>query len=143
MAYEGYLIKIKAISGSQTADWDYTIPMGAIIYESYKATYSVLDEDAKRSGTGRLRRTTYPHKVGHCKFTFRQMNNTQLFGILEMIQLHYIKKRQKKVKASIWIPELNNYVTDYFYIPDIEFTILKTEGNKVIYSATEMELIGY
>lgn len=143
MAYQGYLVKIKAISGSSTADWDYIVPMSSIVYESYKATYSVLDEDAKRSGKGKLKRTTYPHKVAHCKFTFREMNNTQLFSILELIQLHYTKKRQKKVKASIWVPETNSYVEDYFYIPDIEFTLLRVEGNKLIYAPTEVELIGY
>lgn len=143
MAYQGYLVKIKAISGSSTADWDYIVPMSSIVYESYKATYSVLDEDAKRSGKGKLKRTTYPHKVAHCKFTFREMNNTQLFSILELIQLHYTKKRQKKVKASIWVPEINSYVEDYFYIPDIEFTLLRVEGNKLIYAPTEVELIGY
>lgn len=143
MAYEGYLVKVKGISGSSTANWDYVLPMSSIIYESYKATYSTLDEDAKRTGKGRLRRTTYPHKVAHCKFTFREMTNVQLFSILELIQLHYVKKRQKKIKASIWVPEINGYVEDYFYIPDTEYTIIREEGNKLIYAPTEFELIGY
>ena len=79
MAYEGYLIKVLGTT-------DYVIPMDKIIYESYKATYSVLDEDSKRSGTGRLKRTTYPHKVAHCKFTFRQMDNTTMYAILQALQ---------------------------------------------------------
>ena len=143
MAYEGYLIKIKAVPGSQTGDWDYVIPMSKIIYESYKCTYSVLDEDAKRNGTGTLKRTTYPHKVAHCEFTFKQMDNNEFYGIMEFIQLHYVKKRQKKVKARVWVPELNNYVEDSFYLPDIEVTILRQEENKLIYGQTKMELIGY
>lgn len=142
MAYEGYLMKIKGLStGSATSD--YVIPMNAIVWESYKATYSVLDEDAKRNGNGSLKRKTYPHKVGHCKFTLRQMDNTAMTSILSAIQARYVKERQKKVRARIWIPELNVYLEDYFYIPDIEFTILKSEGDKLIYSATEVELIGY
>ena len=139
MAYEGYLMKIKGI-GSGT---DYTIPMDKIVFESYKATYSVLDEDAKRNGNGSLKRKTYPHKVGHCKFTFRQMDNDTMHTILQAIQARYVKERQKKVKARIWIPELDLYLEDYFYIPDIEFTIIRSEGAKLIYSQTEIELIGY
>ena len=148
MAYNGYLVKIKAIAGSELADWDYTIPMAKIIFESYQATYSTLDGDSKRNGKGRLRRTTYPHKVAHCKLTLRQMNSTELSQILEFIRLHYVKKRQKKVKASIWVPEINDYVEDYFYFPDLNFTVLREEtakngSKRLIYSATELELIGY
>lgn len=144
MAYQGYLVKIKAISGSELADYDYVIPMSAIEFSSYKATYSTLDEDAKRTGKGRLRRTTYPHRVAHCKFTFLQMTSVELYNILQIIQLHYVKKRQKKVKASIFVPELNDYVEDYFYIPDTEYTILREENSStLIYAPTEFEMIGY
>ena len=72
------------------------------------------------------------------------MTNTQLFDILEFIQLHYVKKRQKKVKASIWVPELNKYIEDYFYIPDTKYTIIREENSStLVYAATEFELIGY
>lgn len=144
MAYAGYLIKIKAIEGGPAiASFDYVIPANKIIWESYKATYSTLDGDSKRSGTGRLKRKTYKHQVGHCSFSFKPMSNTELWDIWEMVKARYVKKRQKKVKASIWMPELNNYVEDYFYVPDIEFTIQKIENNKVLYAQTDVEFIGY
>ena len=148
MAYEGYLVKIKAIPGSELADWDYTIPMGDIVFESYQATYSTLDGDSKRNGKGRLRRTTYPHRVAHCKFTLRQMKGVEIHQILELIQLHYVKKRQRKVKASIWVPELDAYVTDYYYLPDPNITIKRQETtrqgtSRLIYNPVELELIGY
>lgn len=148
LAYEGYLVKVKALAGSQLADYDYVIPMSKIVFESYQATYSTLDGDSKRNGKGRLRRTTYPHKVAHCKLTLREMNNTEMYSMLQVIQLHYVKKRQKKIKASIWVPEINNYVEDYFYFPDINFTIIRQEKTRsgterLIYAPTELELIGY
>lgn len=141
--YDGYLIKIKGITGSQLYSGDYIIPNSAIIWESYKATYSTLDGDSKRNGTGSLKRKTYKHKVAHCTFSFMPMTNTQFANIWNPVRSRYVKQRQKKVKASIWVPEINGYIEDYFYVPDTEFTIKKIEGNVVKYAQTEVELIGY
>ena len=144
MGYQGYVIKIKGIEGSQTASSDYIVPKSEMVFNTYKGTYSVLDDDSKRTGKGRLRRKTYPHKVAHCKFTLRPMTNTEFFNIFHMIQLRYVKKRQKKVKASVWIGELNDYVEDYFYVPDIEIPMIKEENSTTLkYDSIEMELIGY
>lgn len=142
--FEGYLVKIKGIEGGQQiASFDYTIPNRAIIYGTYKATYSTLDGDSKRNGTGRLKRKTYKHKVAHCTFSLMPMDSVELWEIMEMIQARYVKQRQKKVKASIWVPEINAYIEEYFYFPDTEYTISKIEGSKVIYAQTDIELIGY
>lgn len=144
MAYAGYLVKIKAIEGgAPIASFDYTIPLGSIVWESYKATYSTLDGESKRNGTGRLKRKTYKHQVAHCSFTFMPMSNTELWQIWEMVKARYVKKRQKKVKASIFVPELNDYIEDYFYVPDIEFNIRKVNRNTVEYTTTDVEFIGY
>lgn len=142
--FEGYLVKIKGIEGGQPiASFDYTIPNRAIIYATYEATYSTLDGDSKRNGTGRLKRKTYEHKVAHCTFSLMPMNSAELWSILELIRARYVKQRQKKVKASIWIPEINDYVEDYFYFPDTKFTVNKIEDNTVKYAQTDIELIGY
>ena len=141
--FEGYLVKIKGIEGSQTASSDYIVPNNAFVFGTYDATYSTLDGDSKRNGTGRLKRKTYKHKVAHCTFTLMPMNNTELWAILQPMRARYVKQRQKKVKASIWVPEINGYVEDYFYFPDTKFTLNKIEGNKVLYAQTDIELIGY
>ena len=130
------------------SDFDYVLSMSDIIFESYQATYSTLDGNSKRNGKGRLRRTTYPHRVAHCKLTLRQMNSNEIHSILELIQARYVKKRQRKVKATIWVPEINDYITDYFYFPDPAFTIIREEktrsgGRRLIYAPLELELIGY
>lgn len=141
--FSGYLVKVKGIAGT-SASSDYTIPMsGVIVYGSYKATYSTLDGDSKRNGTGRLKRKTFKHRVAHCKFSLLPMTDTDLWTILSQIKARYVKKRQKKVKASIWVPELNDYVEDYFYVPDTEFTIQKIEDDVVRYAQTDVEFIGY
>lgn len=144
MGYQGYFVKIKGKAGSQLSEFDYVIPKSAMVLNSYKSTYSVLDDDSKRSGRGRLKRKTYPHLVAHCKFTLRPLTNNEFFTIFEMIQLRYVKKRQKKVKASVWVSELNDYVEDYFYIPDVEIPSMREISPTLLkYDSVEMELIGY
>lgn len=138
--YSGYLIKVKGVGENGS---DYIIPLNSIVWGSYKATYSTLDGESKRNGSGRLRRKTYKHRVGHCLFTFRPMSSTALSQIWGEVKSRYVKVRQKKVKASVFIPELNDYIEDYFYVPDIEFNIQKVNNTSVSYSATEVEFIGY
>jgi len=141
--FSGYLVKVKGIAGT-SASSDYTIPMsGVMVYGSYKATYSTLDGDSKRNGTGRLKRKTFKHRVAHCTFSFLPMTNTALWDVWSQIKARYVKKRQKKVKASIWVPELNDYIEDYFYVPDTEFTIQKIENGVIKYTQTDVEFIGY
>lgn len=141
--FNGYLVKILGVTGSQTASSDYTVPNNAFVFGSYDSTYSTLDGDSKRNGTGRLKRKTYKHKVAHCTFSLMPMDNAELWSILQPMRARYVKQRQKKIKASIWIPEIDAYIEDYFYFPDVKFTINKIEGNKVIYAQTDIELIGY
>ena len=143
MGYSNYLIKIKGISGSQTASSDYIIPMGYITFESYKGTYSALDKDSKRNGDGKLIRTVLPHKVAHSAVEIRPLSNAQVGSMMSSIQARYIKEGEKKVNASIWVSELNDYVEAEFYLPDIEFTIKKVEDGKVFYKPFTLEFIGY
>lgn len=144
MGYQGYFVKIIGKAGSLESSYDYIIPMSAIVFNSYKSTYSVLDDDSKRTGKGRLRRKTYPHRVAHCKFTLRPLTNDEFFSIFNMIQLRYVKTRQRKVKASIWVSELNDYVEDYYYVPDTEVPAMRQINSTTLkYDSVEMELIGY
>lgn len=136
MAYNGYLIKIKG-------NTDYTLPFGYMVFQSYKGTYSVLDGDSKRNGEGKLVRTVLPHKVAHCSVDIMPLDNTELGDLMGGIQSRYTEPAEKKVLASIWVPEMNDYVQAEFYIPDIEITIKKVEDNKVIYEPFTLEFIGY
>jgi hypothetical protein len=143
--FSGYLVKIKGIPDSETVSSDYTVPLRVFEWASYKATRSTMDKDSRRNGKARLKRKTYPHRVCHCSFTFRSMTAEELWPVWKAMRDRYVKVRQKKVKASIWVPEINDYVEDYFYMPDIEFTIMKVEpdGSSVKYNPIECELIGY
>ena len=136
MSYNNYLIKIKGTS-------DYVIPMQYMIEKTYKGTYSVLDGDSKRNGNGELVRTVMPHKVAHCSVDFRPLSNVEIGSVMSAIQSRYTKASEKKVEASIWVAEINDYVQAEFYIPDIEFTVKKIENGKVLYEQFTLEFIGY
>lgn len=143
MSYSSYLIKVKGISGSQTASSDYTIPMEYMLEKTFKGTYSALDKDSKRNGDGKLIRTVLPHKVAHCSVEFRTLPNNIVGSMMQSIQARYTKEGEKKIVASIWVPELDDYVEAEFYLPDIEFTIKKIESGKVFYEQFTLEFIGY
>jgi hypothetical protein len=59
------------------------------------------------------------------------------------IESRYVKVKEKKVNASVFVPEKNGYVTEMFYLPDIDITINHIERGKVIYNALKLEFIGY
>lgn len=144
MGYSNYLIKVKGISGSQTASSDYTIPLDCVLEKTYTGTYSTLDMDSSRNGNGKLVRTVLPHKVAHCSIEFRPNLPSSMIGsIMNSIQARYTKPIEKKLVASIWVAELGDYVETEMYMPDIEFTVNKIENNKVIYESFTLEFIGY
>lgn len=140
--YNGYLIKVKGIEDTAYAA-DFIIPLQYMILSSYKATYSTLDGDTKRDGEGYLVRTVLPHKVAHCSVDIRQMSNAEIWLLMDGIQSRYTDENENKVNASIWVPQLNDYVDAEFYVPDIEFTIRKIEPPKILYAQLTLEFIGY
>ena len=140
MGYSNYLIKIIGTGEYAT---NYVVPMECISFDSYKATYSALDKDSKRNGNGKLIRTVLPHKVAHCSVDFRPLSNVEIGSVMSAIQSRYTKASEKKVEASIWVAEINDYIQAEFYIPDIEFTVKKIENGKVLYEQFTLEFIGY
>ena len=150
--YRGYLIKViglpdedimaKSRSVSDETE-DYIFPMEYIVEKSYTAVYSVLDADASRNGVGDLIRKTIPKKKAHCSIQLRALNNTQFAEIFTNLEDRYIIRKERKLELSIFVPEKNGYVNDFFYIPDPQPTISRIEGDTVYYEPYELEFIGY
>ena len=139
MAYSGYLIKVL---GTGSLD-DYVIPLSYMVENTYKGTYSILDSDSKRNAKGKLIRTALSHKVPHCSVDFRPLSNVEVGNVMSNISARYTKAKEHKLKASVWVPMLNDYVTEFFYIPDTEFTITHVTNSTVHYDTFTLELIGY
>lgn len=133
MAYNGYLIKIGGT---------YTLPLSAMIASSYKVTYSVLDLDSYRDAYGYLHRNAL-RKVPVVTVTLNPMDSTQIKNIFASISAKFTNVTERKVSASVYVPEIDGYYSGDFYIPDIQFSINKITNNKVYYDAVPFEMIGY
>ena len=137
MAYAGYLIRVM---GSGTP---YDIPLEYISEKSYKCTHSTLDLDPYRDANGILHRNAILKTPKVVVNTRPHLRNTNVAEIFANLSNRYISAIEKKLLLSVYIPELDDYYVGYFYLPDLDFTIQKIEGNTIIYDALELSFIGY
>ena len=143
MAYNGYLIKAIKISNEQA---DYILPMNYIVEKTYDMTYSVMDYDSTRNASGKLVRNAQKHRVPHVAISIKPLWDTDLNSLFSNLQARYIpdKEKEKKIQLSVFIPEINGYVEEYFYIPDTNPKIRRIHtNNKIKYESFTLEFIGY
>ena len=134
MAYNGYLIKV----GS------YTIPQNKIKAESYNAVLHVQDLDSFRDANGVLNRTALEHTVAEVNFELKAMlTNSDVSEIFSNIRNNYTVSSERKVLATIYVPELDDYITQDMYMPDVSFPIYGTYNNVITYNSIPVSFIGY
>lgn len=139
MAFSDYLVKIKGVgSGS-----DWTIPMKYIQSETYVALLSGQDLDSYRDSNGKLHRTALSNFAPKIEFEIPPMTNSEIKTFLDNIRSRYSNKTEKKLSATVYMPELDKYVTHDFYVPDINFTIYSIVDNEILYNATRVAFISY
>ena len=139
--YDGYLIKVLSPEGSQ---YDYILPMHFIMEKSYEPTLSVMDYDSTRNGKGRLIRNAQNHKVPHVAITIKPLWDTQLSALFANLRSRYTIAKEKKLALEVFMPEINDYVEEEFYIPDITPKIRRIHSNnKIKYESFTLEFIGY
>ena len=146
MAYNGYLVKV--LSPNTNVVSDFVFPMNYILEKTYTMTYSVLDYNSTRNADGQLIRNVLDHKVAHCSFDVKKMTNDKLGELFRNLRARFTtsqlnSSKEKQVRLSVYIPETDEYITDYFYIPDIELSINHIFDNVVQYNSFKMEFIGY
>lgn len=136
MAYNGFLLKI-----GQSV-----IPLSFIFKESYNVTPNRRqDIDPFRDANGLLNRTVVPHMVTTINFNTKPMWNDEMERLTRLIRENYLDEKQKKVSLTYFCPDINDYKTGEFYIPDLEFTILRIDNNanKILYGSMTIEFIEY
>lgn len=132
MAFSNYLIMVG----------DYVIPLNYINEKTYKCTYSVMDLDSYRDANGVLHRNAI-NKIPHCSFQTRNLSNIDMGNLWAGISANYINTNERKVLASVYVPETDSYYSGSFYIPDTDMVIDKINQNKVYYEPITFEFIGY
>jgi len=135
MAYQGYFIKVHGTT-------DYTIPLTLMQEKSYHGVFSTLDTEGYRDAYGVLHRKAVL-KVPHAVFQTRPLTNTEIGEMWTNIQNRYTNALEKRVTATVYISELDDYMTQDFYVPDIDPTINIIQGNVIKYEPVAMEFIGY
>lgn len=133
MAYNGYLIRVG----------DYTIPMDYIKYDTYSVTNHGQDLEAYNDANGDLHREALDNFIPKVEFNTIMLTNKKMNDLLSNIRRNYTNTVEKKLSASIYIPEYDAYVSQSVYMPDITFQIYKIDGNEILYNTTRLAFIGY
>lgn len=141
MAYNGWLIKIKAKSSGQS---DYIIPRKFIRAETYSVLRSGQDLDSGRDNNGDLMRTALDNFLYKVEFeTPALLTNTTMEELMSNIRNRYIDTVEKKVEIELYVPELNSYATQKCYVPDITFQMYLADDNVILYNQVRFAFIGY
>lgn len=134
MAYSGYLLKIG----------DFTFPMSLIKADSYSPYKSVTDLDSYVDGDGKLHRNALEHFAYKCEFeTVPMMTNTTFGALMSNIYAQFINTTERKAICTLYIPELDDYVSCEMYMPDIKPQIYYADDTKIQYDAVRFAFISY
>lgn len=134
MAYSGFLIKVG----------DYTIPHNWIRAETYSVTKNGQDLDSYRDANGVLHREALEHWVAKAEFETPPLKtNTEVAHFMSSISSQYINAVEKKAIVTLYIPEMDEYVTQEMYVPDIQFPIYLADENIVKFNQFRVAFIGY
>ena len=134
MAYSGYLLKLG----------DYTFPLSLIKADTYSPYKSVTDLDSYVDGEGVLHRNALDHVGYKTEFETVPMLTDKTFGaLMSNIYSQFINEKERKLLMTIFIPELNDYITTEAYMPDIKPQIYYADANKIQYDAVRFAFISY
>lgn len=121
-------------------------PLGYIYKESYKvAPNRALDLDSTRTANGVMTRTVLDHTATTISFDVRPMWNDDCKRMWDFIRSKFINDKEKKVRATYYSPELDDYKSGDFYIPDFEFPInlVDVKNKRILYNSYTLEFIEY
>lgn len=136
MAYSGYLLRV----GNYTIDGTKYIN-----YSDYKVTQQIQDLDSYRDAKGVLHRTALEHAPIKVEFSTREgLTNDEVGEFMGAIRSNYTNRAERRAVVSVFVPELNDYITQDMYMPDPQFSIKSIDRNNVIkYNTTRIAFIGY
>ena len=137
MAFSGYLLKIGnyTITGSKY-----------ITFATYEVTRKVQDLEPFRDGNGVLHRNALAHVPLQVEFELRGgLTNLDLREFFGRIQENYINALERKVLATVYVTETDEYVTQEMYMvePVPKIRSIDTKTNIISYEPIQVKFIGY
>lgn len=134
MSYSGFLIKV----GS------FEIPLSWMRAETYSVALHGQDLDSYRDADGLLHRQALEYVVPKVEFNIPAMKKQKEFAeFMANIRANYINATEKRVSATVYIPEIDDYVTQDMYVPDITPSVYFANGNDIWYNEIRIAFIGY
>lgn len=142
MAFNGYLIKLKAANGNPTEE----LPMRYMGIESYSCTPNQrMESNANRATTGLLHRTTVEHKATKIEFETPNITNTDLAQLNAMFARHFTDALQRKIVIEYYDNETDSYREATCYMPDAQYKIQRVDlvHNTIVYNHIRFAFIEY
>jgi len=136
MAFQGYLIKVGT----------YIIPFKYIKFDSYSVFMSITDLDSYRDAYGVLHRNALEHRPNKVEFeTPAMLTNEEFATLMSNIRSQYTVASERKASVTVYIPELDNYITQDMYMPDIKPSIYRYNSKlgSLQYNSIRLAFIGY
>ena len=137
MAFSGYLIKLGGSNGDE-------LPLTSVKAESYSATPNQrMESDAKRDTTGSLHRTTVNHTATKVEINTIPMTNSQWATFYKLISDHFTNTLRRDITLYYYDNETDSYKSGDFYMPDIQYPIIRIDGNTIYYDSIRLAFIEY
>lgn len=133
MAYSGFLLKI--------GNWEF--PENLMAMNSYSPYVNMQDVDPWTDENGELHRNPIELKALKVEFETKNMlTSTQFAEIMRNIRANYISEKGRSCYITAYIPEYDDYVTQYGYLADFQPQIYTTGGGVVKYNSIRFAFIG-
>lgn len=132
--YNGYLLKF----GDKVFPNEY-------ILEYSSTPNQRLESSADRDNTGTLQRKTLNSTKTSINLSTHILSLSEKIKMQSVINAGMVNTAQRKCKVTYWNDEDNTYKTGYFYIADIEYTIMDVDSTSkdIQYNPITIELIEY
>ena len=75
--------------------------------------------------------------------TVPKLYGNEMGKLIKGISDNYIIAGERKVLATVFIPEINDYVTREMYVPDIQFAIDDATQTDIRYDSSKITFIAY
>lgn len=133
MAYSGFLLKI--------GNWEF--PESLMSANSYSPYVNMQDVDPWTDENGELHRNPIDLKALKVEFETKNMlTSTQFAEIMQNIRANYVSEKGRSCFITAYIPEYDDYVTQYGYLADFTPQIYSTGGGVVKYNPIRLAFIG-
>lgn len=140
MSFNGSLLSFSTDNGQTWTNF----PLDYVFKESYTvAPNRRQDLDSTRNANGVLKRNVLKHTASTITLQTRPMTNKDMARMMSKITSNYVKTKERKLYVKYYCPDTDSYSTGSFYVADIEYPIMRIDGNVIYYNSTTLDLVEY